>query len=119
MKHPISFLHKAAAASALGALLAPTLALAQVALRNPLNFETVADFVAGAMKVLVMIAIPIITLFVVYAGFKFISARGNSSSLEDAKKNFVYVILGALLIMGAWALAVLLAGTVQQLTKGV
>ncbi|QQG37740.1 MAG: hypothetical protein HYS26_03900 [Candidatus Kaiserbacteria bacterium] len=105
----------AAAGSALFLLL-PLVSSAEVALKNPLNFSDIASFVAGAMKVLVMIAIPIITLFVVIAGFKFITAQGNPGELETAKRNFVYVILGALLIMGAWVLATLIAGTVRQLT---
>ena len=63
-----------------------------------------------------MIALPILTLFIVYSGFKFISAQGNSSKLEEAKKNFMYVIIGSLLILGAWVVATLVGGTVNQLT---
>lgn len=87
------------------------------ALQNPLNssFSTIPDFIAGVLKVVIMIALPIITIFFVIAGFQFILARGNQSKLTDARKNFVYVVIGALLIMGAWVLATLIAGTVTQL----
>ncbi|MCR4281074.1 MAG: pilin [Candidatus Kaiserbacteria bacterium] len=86
-------------------------------LENPLNsaFSTVPDFISGVLRVVVMIALPIITIFIVFAGFKFLAARGNSSKLDEAKKNFMWVIVGALLIMGAWVLATLIAGTVTQL----
>ncbi len=87
-----------------------------VGLCNPLNFATIADFIAGALKVLVMIALPIVSLFIVISGFLFIKAQGNPSELETAKKNFWYVILGTLLILGAWVIATLIAGTVSQLT---
>ena len=84
---------------------------------NPLNssFSSIPAFLAGALKVMVMVAIPLITLFVVISGFMFIMARGNASKLEKAKQNFVYVILGALLILGAWVIAELIGGTVTQL----
>ena len=84
---------------------------------NPLNsnFSTIPAFIAGALKVLVIVALPIITLFMVVSGFMFVFARGNSSKLEDAKKNFVYVIIGALLILGAWVIATLIGATVTQL----
>jgi len=85
-------------------------------LSNPLNYDTVADFVAGALKAMVTIALPVVSLFLVIAGFMFIKAQGNEGKLEEAKKNFVYVILGALLIMGAWVIATIIAGTVSQLT---
>jgi len=87
-------------------------------LANPLRFKTIADFIAGALQVLVMVALPIIVLFLVIAGFKFISAQGNEGKLSEAKKNFFFVIIGAGLIMGAWILAKLIAGTVSQLTTG-
>jgi hypothetical protein len=89
-------------------------------LNNPLNsnFSTIPGFIAGALRILVMVALPIISLFIVYAGFKFISAQGNPNSLTEAKNNFFYVILGAILILGAWVIATLIGGTVTQLTAG-
>ena len=84
---------------------------------NPLNsnFSTIPAFIAGALKVLVIVALPIIALFIVVSGFMFVFARGNESALTKAKENFVYVIIGALLILGAWVIATLIGGTVTQL----
>ncbi len=96
------------------------LAMAQTtgpSLENPLRYADIPQFVAGALRVMVMIALPIISLFIVYSGFLFVSARGNESKLSEAKSNFMYVILGAILILGAWVLATLIGGTVTQLTK--
>lgn len=99
------------------ALMFVAVAYAEGGLENPLNrnFSTIPAFIAGALKVLVIVALPIITLFLVVAGFMFVFARGNSSKLDEAKKNFVYVIIGALLILGAWVIATLIGGTVTQL----
>ncbi len=84
---------------------------------NYLNpaFSTIPGFISGALKVLVIVALPIITLFFVYSGFLFIKAQGNDGELTTAKKNFVYVVLGSLLILGAWVIATLIGGTVSQL----
>lgn len=83
---------------------------------NPLNssFSTIPAFIAGALKVLVIVALPIIALFIVISGFMFVFALGNESKLTKAKENFVYVIIGALLILGAWVIATLIGGTVTQ-----
>ena len=86
-------------------------------LQNPLNFCTIPEFLAGALKALAEIALPIITLFLVISGFLFITAQGNQQKLDTAKKNFFFVIIGALLILGAWIIATLIAGTINQLTK--
>ena len=86
-------------------------------LQNPLNFGTIPEFLAGALKALAMIALPIISLFLVISGFLFITAQGNQQKLDTAKKNFMYVIIGALLILGAWIIATLIAATVNQLVS--
>ena len=99
-------------------LLAMTLTTeAQEGLKNPLNssFSSVPAFIAGALKALALIALPIITLFLVISGFLFVTAQGNQEKLATAKKNFFYVIIGALLILGAWIIATLIAGTVNQI----
>lgn len=85
-------------------------------LTSPLSssLSTIPQFLSAALKAMVQIALPIITVFVVYSGFLFVTAQGNKSKLEDAKRNFFYVIIGALLILGAWIIANLIAGTVTQ-----
>lgn len=87
---------------------------------NPLNdtFSSVPGFVAGLAKVVVIMAVPIVALMLVYSGFLFVSARGNQSKLHTAKDNFLYVIIGATLILGAWVFASLLWGTIGQLLQG-
>src|SRR3990167_10540271 len=87
-------------------------------LANPLRFKTIADFIAGALQVLVMVALPIIVLFLVIAGFKFISAQGNEGKLSEAKKNFFFVIIGAGLIIGAGVPGKVIPRTRFQPTPG-
>ena len=86
-----------------------------IKLENPLAFNSIGEFVAAALQALVLIALPIVGFFILLSGFMFISARGNKEQLATAKKNFMWVIAGAILILGAWALAQLIEGTVAQL----
>lgn len=85
------------------------------ALKNPLSFDTIPQFFSALLKALVMVALPIISLFIVYTGFLFVFARGNETQLKRAKLNFLYVMIGAVLILGAWLIANLLGNTVTQL----
>lgn len=100
---------------ALVVVAAATIVSAQSTLQNPVQFPDIASFIAGALKVMVMVALPIISFFIVYSGFLFVSARGNEEQLGTAKRNFFYVIIGAILILGAWVIATLIGGTVKQL----
>ena len=107
--------------AALALLALPVYAQAQdVYLNSPLNpeFSDIPKFIAGALKVMVTVALPIISLFIVYSGFLFLTAQGNDEKLSKAKTNFMYVIIGAILILGAWVIATLIGGTVTQLTSG-
>jgi len=97
--------------------MAPLFAFAQgQGIQNPLNasYSTIPTFIAGFLKVMVQIGLPIVALFLLIAGFQFIKAGGNSDKLNKAKENFVYVIIGASLILGAWVLATLIGNTVTQ-----
>jgi hypothetical protein len=98
----------------------PVFAQTDASLQNPLNpsFSDIPKFIAGALKVMVTVALPIISLFIVYSGFLFLTAQGSDEKLSKAKTNFLYVIIGAILILGAWVIANLIGGTVTQLTSG-
>lgn len=86
-------------------------------LESPLRpeFSTVPALIGGLLQVVVKIGLPVITLFIVFAGFKFILAQGKPEGLKDAKKNFKYVMYGTVLILGAWMFSTILIGTVGQL----
>lgn len=86
-------------------------------LNNPIKVDSISQFISEALKVMVMVALPIITLFMVYSGFLFVFAQGNQEQLAKAKTNFVYVVIGSILILGAWVFASLIGGTISQLTR--
>jgi hypothetical protein len=84
-------------------------------IQNPLSVTSIAQFISTALKVMVTIALPIVGLFMLLAGFQFLTAQGNSGKLDEAKKNFLYVVIGAALMLGAWVLATLIGNTVTQI----
>ncbi|PIR82637.1 hypothetical protein COU20_01175 [Candidatus Kaiserbacteria bacterium CG10_big_fil_rev_8_21_14_0_10_59_10] len=84
-------------------------------LNNPTQFGSIQAFIEGLLMAIVRIALPIITLFVVIAGFMYVFARGNVEQIKKAHRNFMYVLLGTALILGAWLLATMIGGTVSQL----
>lgn len=92
----------------------PTFAMA-AELVSPLAYRSVSDFIAAVLRAAVYVSMPVIALFIMYAGFKYILARGNPGAIDEAHKNFLFVIIGTMLILGAWVLATLIGGTVTQL----
>ena len=82
---------------------------------NPLNDTSICSLFKDVLHITIQLAIPVILLFLVYSGFKFISARGNSTKLQDARNNLFYTIVGIGLFLGAWTLASILVGTINTL----
>ncbi len=79
-------------------------------LKNPLNSCTFADLIKNIAKIVAQIGVPIAVIAIIWAGFLFISARGNEKKLEDAKRTFFWAIIGTALLLGAWGLAEAISG---------
>jgi len=84
-------------------------------LQNPLRFETLDRFFVELLDVLVQVAFPLVVLAVIYTGFLFVTARGDREQLEKAKKAFAWTVVGALIVLGAAAIAELVGGTVAEI----
>ena len=87
-------------------------------LTNPLSVNNFCDLIKSVLDIILAIGVPIAVLFIVWAGFRFVWARGNSEELKKARLNFMYVIIGIAVFLGAWTLATLIAGTIDTISGG-
>ncbi|MBY0310383.1 hypothetical protein K2Q16_04555 [Patescibacteria group bacterium] len=86
----------------------------RVTLQNPLSgINSIPDLLAAILQVFIIIAIPIIIFFIMLAGFKYVTARGNSTQIADASRALLYAIIGGVLILGATAIAQILKNLVN------
>lgn len=86
-------------------------------LNNPLagsGITTVDGLLRALLDILVIIATPIVVIFIILSGFKYVTAQGDTSKLEEAKRALVYAIIGGVLIIGASVIADIIAGTVNS-----
>lgn len=82
---------------------------------NPISTNTINEFIKVLLEGALKIGIPIIALAIIYAGFLFVTARGNSEKLSTAKDALLYTVIGAAILLGSWAIAKLISETVLQL----
>ena len=82
---------------------------------NPINANTVNEFIKTILEGAIKIGIPIIALAIIYSGFLFVAARGNSEKLEKAKDALMYTLIGAAILLGAWTIAQVIAETILKL----
>jgi amino acid transporter len=88
-------------------------------LDNPLHFTTLQDFLAAILQLVVTIGTPIIVLFIVFLGFRFVAASGNAEELKKIRTLFFWALVGALIVLGAEAISIAIRDTVNQLQRGV
>ncbi len=82
---------------------------------NPINAKTINEFIKKILEGAIKIGIPIIALAIIYSGFLFVAARGNSEKLTTAKKALTYTLIGAAILLGSWAIAKLISETILAL----
>ena len=74
-------------------------------LQNPLAFKSIEGFVVAVLNVIIVIATPIVVIFIILAGFKYVTARGDASKVQEATRALTYSVIGGVLIIGAVAIA--------------
>jgi hypothetical protein len=82
------------------------------ALKNPLAFDSIESFVVAILNVVIVIATPIVVLFIIFAGFKYVTARGNPGQIQEATQALTYAIIGGVLIIGAVAISKIIGNLV-------
>ena len=82
---------------------------------NPIGSSTLDDFVVKITAAALKIGVPIAALFIMWAGFKFVTARGDKTGIEDAKNIFWYTIIGTAILLAASLLARVLTATITQI----
>jgi hypothetical protein len=88
----------------------------EVVLENPLRgVDTIFDLFNRIMNVIVGLALPIAFVMLVWTGFQFVLAEGNSEKLKSAKKLLLYVMIGLVLILSAKIIASILASSFYEI----
>jgi len=83
---------------------------------NPLaKASTIGGLIKTILEGVIQIGMPIIALAIIYCGFLFVSAQGNSEKLNEAKRALTYTLIGAALLLGSWGIAQLISSTVLAL----
>ncbi len=87
-----------------------------VPIKNPLSSaNTLPEFIGQILHAVVIIGVPIVAVAIIYCGFLFVTASGNTEKLSKAKTGFLWTVIGGAILLGAWVLANALGDTINQL----
>lgn len=101
---------------ALFAVLSPAAAFAQYT--NPIKIpgiNTIPDFLFMIVELVFLIAMPIVVMFIIYAGYQFVTSGDNESKLARAKLNITWALIGAAVLLGARVISEVIQRTIMEL----
>lgn len=87
-------------------------------IKNPIKVDTIEDFIKELVNIVLVVGVPLLVLAIIYAGFLFVQAQGNTEKLKTAKKTLLYTIIGGFLLLGAFVIANAIGGTVNEIKRG-
>ncbi len=90
-------------------------------IQNPLgdNIKDIPSFIKEVINIVLVVGVPIIVLAIIYTGFLFVKAQGNSEQITKAKDALTYTLIGAALLLGAFVIAEAIGATVEDIKSGV
>jgi hypothetical protein len=88
-----------------------------VKIDNPLGsgITDIPSFIEALINIVLIVGIPIVVLAIIYTGFLFVQAQGNPEEITKAKKAFLYTVIGAALLLGAFVIAKAIGATVDEI----
>jgi hypothetical protein len=82
-------------------------------LTNPLKEATIEGFLISIIDVLLVFAVPVIIYFIMYGGFKLVTARGDTSQIEEGRNAITWAVVGGVIVLGAKLIITVIRGTIS------
>lgn len=68
---------------------------------NPLGYSSLTTLINNILKAALNILIPIAALYLVYAGYLFVSAGGDPKQINEGKETLKWALIGIAVLVGA------------------
>ena len=82
------------------------------------NGSCLNAFLLNILQFVILIGSIVIVLMLVFVGYKFVAAQGSPGKIEEARSMLLWTVIGALVLLGAQAIAMGIQATVTALTSG-
>jgi len=86
---------------------------ADTTIKNPLKSDDVNKILLNIMNLVATVGAAVVVFFVIYSGFKFVTAGDSDSDRSKAKEMFYSTIIGGAILLGADIIANVVVNTVK------
>ena len=89
-----------------------------VEIKNPIASPDLQNFIKDILEIVVTVATPFLVVMIIYAGFRYVWARGDVAEVKKAHDIILWTVVGATIILGAYIIAAVIEATINQLKAG-
>lgn len=82
---------------------------------NPIRSTSLTGLLQTVLEGFIKLMLPVVVVAIVYSGFLFVTAQGNSEKITKARTALTYTVIGAAILIGSWGIAQLIKETVDNL----
>ncbi len=82
---------------------------------NPIQADTLDGFLLQLLDVVILIGAIAVVFFLILAGFKYVTARGDEKQISSAHQTLTWTIIGGAIVLGARVIASAIQATVNEL----
>jgi hypothetical protein len=82
---------------------------------NPIRATSLSGLLRDLMKIVIQLGAIAVVFFLILAGFKFVTARGDTKQIESARSTLTWTVVGGMIVLGAQVIAEAIQGTVNEL----
>lgn len=89
-------------------------------IQNPLGTngpQNLPDFIVKVIEIIMYVGVPLLVIAVIYAGFLYVKAQGNSEALKKAHQTLLYTVIGGFLLLGAFVISKAIGDTVKEIQQ--
>ena len=87
-----------------------------IIIKNPFKQDTIKGLIEVIVNdILIPIGGVIAVLMIMYAGFMYVTARGDPGRIKKAHDALLWAVIGAAILLGAWVISQAIEKTITQL----
>ena len=83
-------------------------------INNPLASDDITGILKNILNLVFKVGVVIVVFFIIYSGYKFVTAGSSDTDRTKAKDIFYATIIGAAILLGADVIATIVINTVKN-----
>lgn len=89
-----------------------------IVIANPFKQDTIKGLIETIVNdILIPIGGVVAVLMIMWAGFLYVTARGDPGQIKKARDALLWAVIGAAILLGAWVISQAIGTTIDQLKK--